>query len=70
MTTFLATVLLFGLAFGGLALGTMLGREPIKGSCGGLGRLGIAKDCSCESPCPRRRRELERLTAAGREAET
>jgi len=67
MTTFLATLLLTGLAFGGLALGVMLGREPIRGSCGGLRRFGLAEDCSCEAPCPRRRRELERLAARGPE---
>ena len=68
MATFLATLLLFGLAFGGLALGVVLGREPIRGSCGGLRRLGLESDCSCDSPCPRRRRELERLAARGPEA--
>jgi hypothetical protein len=65
VTTFLATLLLFGLAFVGLALGTVLGREPIRGSCGGLRRLGLEKDCSCEAPCPRRKRALDRLAAAG-----
>ncbi len=64
MGTFLATLLLFGLAFAGLALGVLLGRAPLSGSCGGLNKLGIRKDCSCEAPCPRRRRELERLAAA------
>jgi hypothetical protein len=68
MGTFLAALLLFALAFAGLALGTLLGREPIRGSCGGLRRLGFEKDCSCDSPCPRRRRELERLGRAGGEA--
>jgi len=67
MTTFLATLLLLGLAFAGLALGVMLGREPIRGSCGGLRRIGLADDCSCDTPCPRRRRELERLAARGPE---
>lgn len=65
MSTFFATLLVFGLAFAGLALGVLLGREPIRGSCGGLRKFGIEKDCSCEAPCPRRRRELERLAAAG-----
>ena len=64
MATFLAALLLFALAFAGLALGVALGREPIRGSCGGLRRLGIERDCGCDSPCPRRRRELERLAAA------
>ena len=67
MDTFLATLLLFGLAFAGLALGVLLGREPIRGSCGGLRKLGLDGDCSCDSPCPRRRRELERRAARGRE---
>jgi hypothetical protein len=65
LSTFLATLLVFGLAFAGLALGVLLGREPIRGSCGGLRKSGIEKDCGCEAPCPRRRRELERLAAAG-----
>jgi hypothetical protein len=65
LSTFLATLLVFGLAFAGLALGILVGREPIRGSCGGLRKFGIEKDCSCEAPCPRRRRELERLAAAG-----
>lgn len=69
MGTFLATLLLFGLAFAGLALGTLLGRDPLRGSCGGLSKLGMQKDCSCDSPCPRRRRELERLAAANGSSE-
>lgn len=69
MGTFLATLLLFGLAFAGLALGTLLGRDPIRGSCGGLSKLGIRKDCSCDSPCPRRQRELERLAATNGSSE-
>jgi hypothetical protein len=65
--TFLAALLLIGLAFAGLALGLMFGREPVRGSCGGLRKIGLADDCSCESPCPRRRRELERLAAGPKE---
>ena len=64
MSTFLATLLVFGLAFAGLALGILLGRAPIRGSCGGLRKFGIEQDCSCEAPCPRRRRELDGLAAA------
>ena len=67
MNTFLAALLLFALAFAGLALGLLFGRDPIRGSCGGLRKLGLESDCSCESPCPRRRRELERRAARGRE---
>jgi hypothetical protein len=61
--TFLAALLLFALAFAGLALGVAMGRDPLRGSCGGLRKLGLEGDCACESPCPRRRRELERQAA-------
>jgi hypothetical protein len=67
MGTFLATLLLFALAFAGLALGTVMGREPLRGSCGGLRKLGMEGDCACESPCPRRQRQLERQAARGPE---
>ena len=63
MATFLVTLTVFGLVFAALALGLMLGREPIRGSCGGLRKLGLPQDCHCDSPCPRRRRELERQAA-------
>ncbi len=36
MAIFLITLGLVLLAFAGLSLGAMLGRPPIKGSCGGL----------------------------------
>ena len=41
-TVFLALVLIL-LSIGGLAVGLFFGREPIKGSCGGLN----CGDCAC-----------------------
>ncbi len=37
MILFLLTLLLIGLAMSAMSLGLLLGRPPIKGSCGGLG---------------------------------
>ena len=46
MTLFLVSMLVFGLVIAGMAIGVIMGRQPIKGSCGGMGALGI--DTSCD----------------------
>lgn len=45
MSTILLTIVLFMLVFAALALGLVLGRGPIKGSCGGMAALA---DGTCE----------------------
>jgi hypothetical protein len=49
MATFLLSFALIGLAIAGLAVGVMVGRAPLRGSCGGV----ACKGASCEA-CPRR----------------
>jgi hypothetical protein len=44
MSTILLTILIFIVFFALMALGLMLGRSPIKGSCGGMAAL-TAADC-------------------------
>lgn len=46
MSMFLISVLVFGLVMAGMAVGVLMGRAPIKGSCGGMGALGV--DTACE----------------------
>jgi hypothetical protein len=46
MTLFLVSMLVFGLVMAAMAVGVIAGRAPIKGSCGGMGALGI--DTSCD----------------------
>jgi uncharacterized protein len=46
MALFVITVLVFGLVIGAMAVGVMAGRAPIKGSCGGMGAMGV--DTACE----------------------
>lgn len=50
MASIFLAIIVFCLAFGGLALGLIWGREPIKGSCGGLACIP-GTDCAA---CPRR----------------
>lgn len=42
---YLITFLVFALIIAGMAIGVMNGREPLKGSCGGVGKLGIDQKC-------------------------
>ena len=46
MSLFLITALVFGMVMAAMAVGVINGRAPIKGSCGGMGALGI--DTACE----------------------
>jgi hypothetical protein len=54
----LLALILFPLAFAGLAVGVLAGRRGVTGSCGGLNRVpGIESDCggACRAPggvCP------------------
>ncbi|SER02765.1 thiamine biosynthesis lipoprotein [Nitrosomonas sp. Nm51] len=49
--TFLAAFLVMAIAIAAMAIGVMMGRKPIAGSCGGLGRLGLGCDGGCGKPC-------------------
>ena len=46
MALFLICTLVFGLVITAMAVGVLNGRAPIKGSCGGMGALGV--DSACE----------------------
>lgn len=52
MTVFIATLIVFAVALLALGLGTMLGRRPLQGSCGGIGRCacGATTEADCPNP--------------------
>ncbi len=44
--TWLLVFLFMLLVVFGMAIGVIMGRKPIAGSCGGIANLGIEKECS------------------------
>lgn len=51
MKLFLVTFGIFLLVIFGMALGYIVKRKSIAGSCGGISALGMKKVCDCEEPC-------------------
>jgi hypothetical protein len=45
VTILVLSFLVIGLAMAGLAIGVMVGRKPLQGSCGGLNNFSGASDC-------------------------
>ena len=43
--TFVLALLVFMAIVATMAVGVIFGRAPIKGSCGGLGAVGIGQEC-------------------------
>ena len=66
MTLFLISMLVIGLVMAGMAVGVLAGREPIKGSCGGMGALGIDTACEICGGDPQRCDEETREGEVGR----
>ena len=51
MTTFIIVFIMLMLAGAAMAIGVIFGRKPIKGSCGGLGAVGVERACGCNDAC-------------------
>lgn len=51
--TFIVIFLVLLCCVGAMAVGVMFGRQPLKGSCGGLGAVGVEKVCGCSNGCAR-----------------
>ena len=60
MSTFILAFAFFLLMVSAMAIGFILQRKTIAGSCGGLGALGISKACDCPEPCDRKKARMER----------
>lgn len=63
MSTFILAFGFFLLMVAAMAVGYILQRKTIAGSCGGLGAIGISKACDCPEPCDRKKQRMEREEA-------
>jgi len=48
MSTFLATLLIFGTVMAVMSIGVIFRRKPLQGSCGGLAAIGLDQCEFCE----------------------
>lgn len=51
MGTFIAVFVVLMLVVIGMGIGVIFGRAPLKGSCGGLGNVGVERACGCTDVC-------------------
>lgn len=47
MIVFVTAFVVMLLVVAAMAVGSMAGRKPIAGSCGGLGAVGVDSSCAC-----------------------
>ncbi len=64
ISTYLITFAVFLLVIGGMSIGYIFQRKSITGSCGGLGTVGIEKECDCPEPCDARKKREARAEKA------
>jgi len=63
MSTFVLAFLFFITMVLAMAIGYLVQKKTIAGSCGGLGAIGIEKACDCPEPCDRKKARMEREEA-------
>ncbi|NMH61418.1 (Na+)-NQR maturation NqrM [Alteromonas ponticola] len=63
MSTFILAFFFFLAMVLAMAVGFLVQRKSIAGSCGGLGALGIEKACDCPEPCDRKKARMEKEEA-------
>lgn len=59
MIYFIATFIVFLLVIIAMSIGYIIDKKTISGSCGGLGSIGIEKECDCPEPCDKRLKQNE-----------
>lgn len=63
MQTFIMVFALFVIVVLAMAIGYIVQRKTISGSCGGIGALGMEKACDCDEPCDKRKDRMKKEQA-------
>ena len=58
MQTFLLVLALFLIVVLIMAVGYIVQRKTISGSCGGISSLGMEKACDCDDPCDKKQARM------------
>ncbi|OEF26292.1 (Na+)-NQR maturation NqrM [Vibrio rumoiensis] len=70
MATYGITFLIFLAVIAAMSVGYIFQKKVVKGSCGGLGAVGVDKVCNCPEPCDaRKKREAREALRAQKLAE-
>lgn len=70
MNTFFITFGIFIAFVTAMSVGYIFQKKVVKGSCGGLGAVGVDKVCNCPEPCDaRKKREAREALRAEKLAE-
>lgn len=48
LSTIIAAIIVMGFLMAAMAIGVFMGKEPIKGTCGGLSSMALGEDGSCQ----------------------
>ena len=56
---FLYTFAAFFIVTIAMAIGYIIQKKTIAGSCGGLGAIGMDKACDCDDPCDKRKERMK-----------
>lgn len=59
MQTLMLAFVLMLIVIAGMAIGYVVQRKAIRGSCGGIGALGLDKACDCDDPCESKKLKME-----------
>jgi hypothetical protein len=64
MSVFFLALLVFALVMAGMAVGVIFSNKPIKGSCGGIGALGMDTACDICGGNPQKCEEETRSSSS------